>query len=179
MTNTPITIICDYCGEETIKTLAKVADANRHNRKLYCDNSCSSKQRHKFRRDTYVAPLEKCCRSCGCTKLLNQFYVMKTSLDGKDSYCKSCRCRYASRWHKKRRYGVSPEQESEMLESQDDVCAICGCDPPLCIDHCHDTNKFRGLLCRKCNAGLGFLGDNLEGLLKAITYLERFNANND
>jgi len=43
----------------------------------------------------------------------------------------------------------------------------------LILDHNHDTGKFRGWLCRNCNQGIGKLGDNIEGLQKAMTYLKR------
>ena len=39
------------------------------------------------------------------------------------------------------------------------------------LDHCHETGEFRGWLCKKCNTGLGNLGDNLESLERAVTYL--------
>lgn len=39
------------------------------------------------------------------------------------------------------------------------------------MDHCHQTNTFRGWLCRECNTGLGKLGDNIHGLEKAVLYL--------
>lgn len=39
-------------------------------------------------------------------------------------------------------------------------------------DHCHATGKLRGLLCKCCNTSLGKLGDNIEGLQKAMNYLE-------
>jgi len=39
------------------------------------------------------------------------------------------------------------------------------------IDHCHDTNKVRGVLCSSCNTGLGLLGDNVDSLLIAIKYI--------
>ena len=40
------------------------------------------------------------------------------------------------------------------------------------LDHDHKTEKFRGWLCKKCNTGLGNFGDSIEGLKKAIRYLE-------
>jgi hypothetical protein len=45
----------------------------------------------------------------------------------------------------------------------------------LRMDHCHETHKFRGYLCHTCNTGIGSLGDNIEGLERAIRYLEKFN----
>lgn len=43
----------------------------------------------------------------------------------------------------------------------------------LALDHCHETGKFRGWLCDKCNRGLGFLGDNADGVRAALEYLLR------
>jgi hypothetical protein len=40
------------------------------------------------------------------------------------------------------------------------------------IDHCHETNEVRGILCSGCNTGLGHLGDNIDGLLRAVAYLK-------
>lgn len=45
----------------------------------------------------------------------------------------------------------------------------------LAVDHCHRTNKVRGLLCTKCNLGLGYFADTEELLQQAVTYL-RFRA---
>lgn len=52
------------------------------------------------------------------------------------------------------------------------ACMICGSDKRLCIDHDHDTKAIRGVLCSKCNAGLGMFRDNQEFLRKAAEYLE-------
>ncbi len=55
-------------------------------------------------------------------------------------------------------------------------CAICGkvfCDDD-CIDHDHDTNELRGLLCWSCNIGIGALKDSPEVCLKASEYLTLF-----
>ena len=77
----------------------------------------------------------------------------------------------------RKQYGISLGQFNELLEIQDNGCAICR--KPLDslrrrmnIDHDHETNQVRGLLCTGCNTGLGHLGDNIEGLKKAIAYLE-------
>lgn len=44
----------------------------------------------------------------------------------------------------------------------------------LVFDHCHDTGRFRGYLCDPCNRSIGVLGDDVDGLLRAINYLNRF-----
>ena len=63
-----------------------------------------------------------------------------------------------------------------MLEAQNGRCKICGTDTPMGngafhVDHCHMTNKVRGLLCHKCNVGLGHFNDNISLLSTAILYL--------
>ena len=62
-----------------------------------------------------------------------------------------------------------------MLKKQNNKCKICNVKfskSTACVDHCHTTNKVRGLLCRLCNIGLGHFKDNTEILTNAITYLE-------
>lgn len=44
------------------------------------------------------------------------------------------------------------------------------------LDHCHATGKFRGWLCRTCNLGIGQLNDNIEGLIRALAYLQKNGA---
>ncbi len=55
------------------------------------------------------------------------------------------------------------------------ICENCeqSGDRSLALDHCHRTGKFRGWLCFKCNAAIGALGDNIEGLQRAIDYLRK------
>ena len=77
----------------------------------------------------------------------------------------------------KRWYGITLEEYNALLDSQNGKCAICGIDKPMgvgCfhVDHDHITNKVRGLLCQKCNMGIGALQDNPIILRKAAEYLE-------
>jgi len=41
------------------------------------------------------------------------------------------------------------------------------------LDHCHETEAFRGWLCHKCNRALGGFDDSEEFLNNAIRYLAR------
>lgn len=72
-------------------------------------------------------------------------------------------------------YGVTPARLAEMLRDQGAGCAICRIDITAkpCVDHDHTTGKVRGLLCRKCNSGLGMFQDSPEFLARATEYLQR------
>lgn len=65
----------------------------------------------------------------------------------------------------------------------DYVCPICNRDAeavsgnggkslgPWVLDHCHNSNVFRGWLCHKCNRALGAFEDNTDRLAAAMEYL--------
>ena len=62
-------------------------------------------------------------------------------------------------------------------QPQDSRCECCKkITDKFHLDHCHETEKFRGWVCRNCNIGLGFLNDDIETLEKALEYLRRTNA---
>jgi Recombination endonuclease VII len=76
-------------------------------------------------------------------------------------------------------YGITPLEYEAMFKKQKGQCAICGSTDPgqrtkrfLCVDHNHKTGKVRGLLCHRCNRGLGLLGDSIKVLTKASKYLK-------
>jgi hypothetical protein len=52
-------------------------------------------------------------------------------------------------------------------------CSQPSARPHLDVDHDHETGGFRGWLCSNCNTGIGKLGDNETGLLRALDYLRR------
>ena len=77
-----------------------------------------------------------------------------------------------------RKYGLTPEAYMDILASQGGVCAICGTNAPggnnkrtFSVDHDHETGAVRGLLCVKCNTGIGMFADNETLLIKAAEYV--------
>lgn len=75
-----------------------------------------------------------------------------------------------------KKYGITEVDYQTLLAKQNGGCAICGSSGErrrLDVDHCHITDKIRGLLCNNCNRGLGHLKDDPALLRLAATYLER------
>jgi hypothetical protein len=82
----------------------------------------------------------------------------------------------------KRYYGIDLAKYQEMLLEQNGVCGICkkpetsvvnGKIKPLAVDHCHDSEKIRGLLCARCNQAIGLLNEDVNILSNAIEYLRK------
>jgi hypothetical protein len=114
----------------------------------------------------------KVCSTCKEEKLLDNFNNRKISVDGKAYQCKDCK----KNIELKRIYGITHQDYLDMLEAQNGRCKICGTDAPggkgtFHVDHCHDSEKVRGLLCHSCNVGLGHFYDNISLLSAAIFYL--------
>jgi hypothetical protein len=88
------------------------------------------------------------------------------------------------------RFKIGLDDYYRMLAEQGGVCAICGAPPPagrlFHVDHdhtcCPDGGKscgkcVRGLLCSRCNTGIGGLRDDVQILKAAIDYLLRKGEN--
>ncbi len=74
----------------------------------------------------------------------------------------------------KRKYEITIEDYNLMYNKQQGKCAICGNPEELLhIDHNHITGEVRGLLCLKCNRGIGFLNDDIKILEQALAYLKQ------
>lgn len=75
--------------------------------------------------------------------------------------------------HIKYKYGITQEIYNDLFLKQEGRCAICNktSNRKLYIDHNHTTDKVRGLLCMKCNAGLGMFDDSIFYLINACSYL--------
>jgi hypothetical protein len=73
----------------------------------------------------------------------------------------------------KRVYGLSVEELDAMRQRQHGACAICSAKRELCVDHCHGSKVVGGLLCRKCNTGLGCFDDSPALMVTAAAYTMR------
>ena len=82
----------------------------------------------------------------------------------------------------KKKYGIAQEVYNELLKNQDGRCAICGSGETvldyrtgqvrsLAVDHNHETDKVRGLLCVRCNTVIGRVGEDTSLLQAMIDYL--------
>jgi hypothetical protein len=127
----------------------------------------------------------KVCTKCRVDKPLEEFYVAKKGRLGRFAHCKVChsqyrtnnleRCKVRDRSaHLRRTYGLDAQGFDSLLASQSGGCGICGkLKAKMCVDHCHQTGTIRGILCGACNTAIGNLGDNVEGVTRALYYLQK------
>ncbi len=87
---------------------------------------------------------------------------------------------YNQKKHLWRSYGISLDELAALVRAQDGRCAICGLEfdfgSPLTyphVDHSHATDEIRGVLCKRCNSGIGMLQDDPAILGAAIAYLQK------
>ena len=84
---------------------------------------------------------------------------------------------YQKYWKLKQQYGITLHDYNDILLKQNNCCKICGVHKDnagikgLSADHCHDQGHVRGLLCSKCNFGLGSFKDDITRLQNAIEYI--------
>jgi len=108
----------------------------------------------------------KVCSKCNLEKDIACFAKHKNNKDNLDTRCKDC-IKYARDLRKRLKKESPPTSE---------FCECCGksSNKPLCLDHDHITEEFRGWLCEACNLGIGRLGDDIAGVTRALEYLSRF-----
>jgi len=77
----------------------------------------------------------------------------------------------------KKQFEMTLDDYDAMLVAQGHACAICRTQDPgrgyahFNVDHCHTTGKIRGLLCVRCNFGVGYFQDDAARLRAAAVYL--------
>ena len=133
---------CQFCGKDFSKTPRAL-----NSKTIHCSDSC--KQQAYLERGDKMSADER--------------------LEKRHSYVKS-------------HYGLTKEDYNRLLAQQDGCCAICGESESeinkkithykaLSVDHDHKTKQVRGLLCSRCNIGLGNFKDNIKIMARAIQYL--------
>lgn len=142
---------CSICGE--YKDLNCYAFNNQLLGKVKAEcKECTSKRQKEHRLNNIEA-----------VKLKDKVKYQE-SKEARVAYARKYRAMYKDRTRTtnlKSKYGITNEDYLRMKDSQLGCCAICGTHESdlkriLCIDHCHNTNFVRGLLCDTCNKFLGF-----------------------
>lgn len=143
--------------------------------------------------NTVSVSMKKRCGKCHRLKAAHCFYRGPSKLGGLRSYCKKCDGKvnrayrgHYRQWSLKKLYGMSLADYDALYHKQGGRCAVCSRRPQpggaLQVDHdhkCCDGTKscgrcIRGLLCIKCNVGLGALLDNIRLMWRAIAYLKGY-----
>lgn len=152
-----------------------------------CENWLSLSE---FHRDNGAKDgLRYCCKECSSVKRKEHYWANRAeAIRRADQWRRENveRSReLALQSYRRRTYGLEPDQYATILDEQGGLCAICG-EPEtavnhhgplsLAVDHNHKTGTVRGMLCRKCNQGIGLFSDNPTRLRMAADYLERANV---
>lgn len=147
---------------------------------LKCTRCQTVKQLHEFHK--YMFNIRSpYCRSCR-NKITKEHHDKTESKEKHKKWYNEKYLNVARNNDYKRRYGITIDQYNQLLKKQNSVCAICKCNEPikrkdgtcfLAIDHCHKTKQIRGLLCRKCNLGLGMFRENPDLISIVLKYLNR------
>jgi len=110
----------------------------------------------------YMSNKVKTCLYCKIEKSVTEFPKHSMYKDNLDMRCRDC-----IKEHSQIRRQLHKE-----APDKPEVCECCGTVPlKWCLDHDHSNNQFRGWICERCNTGLGKLGDNVDGVVKALNYL--------
>lgn len=182
---------CKECGKDIARRHFPSGNKEAYVRWLnrrYCSRQCARKAQRVAGRT------EKRCPRCEQTKPIEDFrWQPHRTGDGRDAYCQPCQYAYQNEWKKRqplsyhrrrhlRKYGISLTEYREREASQGGVCAICHQPEtvrqgkqgvkPLAVDHDATSGFVRGLLCQRCNQGLGNFREQPEWLISAALYLQ-------
>lgn len=123
------------------------------------------------------------CTKCKIYKKWIEFGFASKSRTGRSARCDECRRKEQKKrgdaYKAWQRYGLLDTEYQDLMKTQN--CAVCDCilidgnTSPNArhLDHDHKTGKVRGVLCSRCNKGIGLFDDNVERLIQAAEYLKR------
>ena len=111
----------------------------------------------------------KVCKRCGIEKSVSAFRQRQRTEDGKSKRY-NITCRQCERETGKI---LSALKKSPLTPPQPEKCDCCGKKTKkLNLDHCHETDTFRGWICTRCNTGISRLNDTIQGVQRAFLYLK-------
>lgn len=168
---------CNKCGErKSISRFYKRYKLKKY-RRSQCIKCIRKEQNNNYKHSHKIITPKgyKKCPKCSMTKKISDFAKNKTSNDKLNPYCRECTRVYQVSIVYKIDKNAYTKLESEHNKS----CAICKTPEKklsrkLDIDHDHRTNKNRGLLCGKCNKGIGMFNDDPNLLRAAADYLDKW-----
>ena len=142
-----------------------------------------AQQGREVRERPEVPDGSKYCPRCQTVKELSEFGRNRAEKSGRTAYCKPCHNTVMAEnkaknhgsvrgYHLKRRYGLTEAEIGTFAERQGGLCVICLYRRPLHVDHDHASGDYRGLLCFRCNGGLGQFKDETAVIRRAVDYLE-------
>ena len=99
------------------------------------------------------------------------FPIHKGKKSGLDSWCRACRSSYRSSIRRGKYRTMIDDASLKALLSSASSCTICGIETNLVVDHDHKGQFIRGLLCNKCNKGIGLFQDDPDLLEFARIYI--------
>lgn len=193
---------CTKCIQDKPDSAYGKAPRNPEKKSTVCKECTVKRQRewgakNKLKNLSGIALTEFKCRTCDVLKPIEEFYRVANTKNGIGSECVGCvrhrdRLRYRkdpsrrkteARWGAiKSKFSLTQEQWFQLLSSQGGKCAICDIDLIImvhrrknsaCTDHDHETGAVRGILCTRCNQGIGLLQDQYDVVQRAADYLKR------
>jgi Recombination endonuclease VII len=123
------------------------------------------------------------CPACTEIKPLSDFPRNRATQTGYATYCKPCHNRISRdnrekhhgsnrQYQLRRRYNIDSVSVEWLILQQSGLCAICKAGAAAHIDHDHNTQQLRGILCFNCNRALGKFSDDADLLRSALSYLK-------
>lgn len=165
---------CQLCGE-----LFKYRPSKNARDRRYCSRECFNAAYSNAARNARTKPcvgcgvaftpnvrtIDYCSRACAAANAPRGVMGQRACgvcempyqpTSNRQRWCTNCTGDKSGR-SRLMRYGVSAPQWQRMVDRFDGACWICRTNPATAVDHCHETGRVRGALCRVCNMVLHYV----------------------